>query len=233
MEISSLINNKFIIAIPVALALLGCMYKFNQFKSLNNKEDVDIESDTVEKTEYDIKYYAKLFVVCYLIGLLFVVLIKKCYHSYNGDIKSKLLDKLPFFGNNNNSDDTIHKEPLSQVLNKDINNNNNNNNNSFNKNDAIIKRESELKKDIEDLNVDVDTSNLEPIEISAPKTPPKYNEHVSSSDSNNTSNMTYKNDDTLIKKKQLLEKRKQLLALKNKQSNQYKLESFNTGTPDF
>jgi hypothetical protein len=229
MEISSLINNKFIIAIPVALLLLGCMFKFNQFKDLNNENEDALETNTEtdgetnDKVPHDMQYYGKLFIVCYLVGLLFVVLIKKGYNYYGGSIKSKLTEKLSFLSSNNNN------EEVSKELSKEASTQNESA--SFNKNEAIDKRELELKNDIKDLNVDVDTSNLEPIEISKPLEPPKYNNSTTSvkTDQKTTSD----NKEAILKKKQLLEKRKKLLEMKNKQPNQHKLESFNTGTPDF
>ena len=227
MEISSLINNKFIIAIPVALLLLGCMYKFNEFKDLNNENEDALENNTEtdgennEQSPRDMKYYGKLFIVCYLVGLLFVVLIKKGYNYYGGSIKSKLTEKLSFLSSNNNN------KEVSKGLSKEASTQNENT--SFNKNEAIDKRELELKNDIKDLNVDVDTSNLEPIEISKPLEPPKYNNPTPSVKTDQNTN----NKEEMLKKKQLLEKRKKLLEMKTKQPNQHKLESFNTGTPDF
>jgi len=228
MEISSLINNKFIIAIPVGLALLGCMYKFNEFKDLNNENEDGLETNTEtdgetnEKVPHDMKYYGKLFIVCYLVGLLFVVLIKKGYNYYGGSIKSKLTEKLSFLSSNNN-------EEVSKGLSKEASTQNEST--SFNKNEAIDKRELELKNDIKDLNVDVDTSNLEPIEILKPLEPPKYNNPTTSVKTDQKT--TSENKEAMLKKKQLLEKRKKLLEMKNKHPNQHKLESFNTGTPDF
>jgi hypothetical protein len=56
MNIKSLINNKFITAIPVALLLFGCLYKFNEFRKINREQTLDVENNE-EPPQYDIKYY--------------------------------------------------------------------------------------------------------------------------------------------------------------------------------
>jgi len=223
MNINSLVKNNFIIAIPVAILLVICLKKFNEFRTMNNesKEEGDINEE--DKPSYDIKYYLKSLVICYLLGIVFVILIKKGYNYYTNGIK---LD--------NNTEGT-----LSQV--KELIENTTP---LFKKEEAIVKRETELKNDIKDLNVDIDTSNLETIEIpsSQLKQSNVVNEKPTSSPELESTIKTskileppsYTNENTLeTKKKMLLEKKKKLLALKNQQKKPKKIEQFQTGTPNF
>ena len=220
MNINSLVKNNFIIAIPVAILLILCLKKCNEFRTMNN-ENKEGEDSKEEKPTYDIKYYLKSLVICYLLGVVFVVLIKKGYNYYINGSKINN-DKVSLSTNEN-----LIEQPDS----------------SFQKEDAIVKRENELKNDIKELNVDIDTSNLETIEIPSseikqskvvdekPTTPqvlestietPKILEPPS-----------YTNENNLETKKQmLLEKKKKLLALKN-QKKPKKIEQFQTGTPNF
>ena len=230
MNIKSLIKNKFIIAIPIALLLFGCLYKFNEFRN-GNKEQTE---DTNEgENKQDIKYYLKALIICYLLGIVFVILIRKGYDYYINGTKS-----------NNSSKDSL--ESLNKI---DLLNNEElkpKEETSFNKEDAIINRENELKNDIEELNFDIDTSNLESVDIPiGDLTPPENPSPIPESKPQPLRVPVYKNDEktkvnksvvgdiSLKKKKQmLLEKRKKLVALKNQQKKK-KIEQFQTGTPNF
>ena len=216
MDVKSLIKNKFIIAIPVALLLFGCLYKFNEFRNIN-KEDDDDDDET--KPKQDIKYYIKAFIICYLLGIVFVILIKKGYNYYINGTKTNnsILDTF----------DTQSKEKLQ--VNEDI---------PFDKEKAIIKRETELDNDIKDLNVDIDTSTLESVEIPTSqlkiKEEPPVQPQPQIQPQPSIEPPSYPKDNSLEKKKQmLLEKRKKLLALKNQQKKPKKIEHFQTGTPNF
>ena len=101
---------------------------------------------------------------------------------------------------------------------------------TFNKEEAIVRRENELQNDIKELNVDIDTSNLESIEI--PTLPPIQSNITDKPKVQ--SPPSYTNDKSLeTKKTLLLEKRKKLLALKNQPKKPKKIEQFQTGTPNF
>ena len=83
MNIESLVKNKFIIAIPVALLLVVCLKKFNEFRNINNENKEGVEkNDDDDKSSYDIKYYLKSLIVCYLLSIVFVILINKGYNYY-------------------------------------------------------------------------------------------------------------------------------------------------------
>ena len=166
MNIKELIKNKFIIAIPVALLLLGCLKKFNEFKSINKEENKEGDEDNNNKSQYDIKYYLKALVICYLLGLVFVILIKKGYDYYVNGTKTKELSSNELLEENtllplNKIESKVENKIESKVDDEvDIKLDN-----SINKEKAIENREIELNKDILDLNVDIDTSNLESIDM--------------------------------------------------------------------
>jgi hypothetical protein len=222
MNIDSLVKNKFIIAIPVALLLFGCLKKFNDFRTINKEED---ETNDEDKNQYDITYYVKAIIICYLLGIVFVILIKKGYNYYVS-------------GTNLNTN-IVNEEILTPInenlLQKE--------DTFFNKEDAIMKRENELKTDIKDLNVDIDTSNLESFEIPSSQLKKSIDaEKQSTSIISQPSSITpkaqeppsYMKDNSLENKKEmLLEKRKKLLALKNQPKKPKKIEQFQTGTPNF
>tara|TARA_B110000003_G_scaffold272314_1_gene307952 strand:+ start:170 stop:868 length:699 start_codon:yes stop_codon:yes gene_type:complete len=232
MNINSLVKNKFIVAIPVALLLFGCLYKFNEFKNIN-KEDTSEEGKDNNEDKKDIKYYLKALIICYLLGIVFVILIKKGYNYYINGTKT------------NNTISNV-EPPISNIvpsLQKQEA--------TFNKEEAIIKRENELKNDINDLNVDIDTSNLESIEI--PSIPLKQDNTSSPLQQSNTMKLLsikenkienkiekpkeqevpIKDNSLETKRKMLLEKRNNLLALKTQQKKTKKIEQFQTGTPNF
>jgi len=217
MNIKSLVNNKFITAIPVALLLFGCLYKFNEFRDINKEEPTLDGEKNEEPTQYDIKYYIKSILICYLLGIVFVILITKGYNYYINGTSANI--------SITNKDDLIPKEEP-----------------YFNKEEAIVRRENELQNDIKELNVDIDTSNLESIEI--PTLPPRQSnveENKSTLLSSHPvekskvqSAPSYPKDNSLeTKKTLLLEKRKKLLALKNQPKKPKKIEQFQTGTPNF
>jgi hypothetical protein len=225
MNINSLVKNKFIIAIPVALLLFGCLKKFNEFRNINNENEnkEGEEKNDEDKTSYDIKYYLKALIICYLLGIVFVILIQKGYNYYvNGtNLNNSIVNEAPLSPN---------EEPLLPK-----------GETFFNKEEAIVKRENELKNDIKDLNVDIDTSNLESIEI-----PSSQLKQSSVVENKSTTTLpiqstpkaqeppSYTTDNSLeTKKRMLLEKKKRLLALKNQQKKPKKIEQFQTGTPNF
>lgn len=229
MNIESLVKNKFIIAIPVALLLFVCLKKFNEFRNINNedKNKEGEEKNDEDKSSYDIKYYLKSLIICYLLGIVFVILMKKGYNYYVTGSKLNI----------NTNEEPL--SPLEDLLPKGET--------FFNKEEAIVKRENELKTDIEDLKVDIDTSNLESIEIPSSQLKQSSvaeNKSTSTSTIQSTSNTqstskaleppSYTTDNSLETKKQmLLEKKKRLLALKNQQKKPKKIEQFQTGTPNF
>jgi hypothetical protein len=236
MNINSLIKNKFIIAIPIGLLLFGCLYKFNEFRNSNKEENEDVGKD---ENSQDIKYYLKALIICYLLGIVFVILIRKGYNYYMNNSKSNSSSQESFKQldeNNLISDDTELKSKQ---------------NTSFNKEKLIINRENELINDIKELNVDIDTSKLESIDIpivdlkKIPKSSPiskqdTYELHtpiatpVYKNDKTLKVNTSITKDNSLENKKQmLLEKRRKLLALKNQQKKEKKIEQFQTGTPNF
>ena len=85
MNIESLVKNKFIIAIPVALLLVVCLKKFNEFRNINNEDENKQggEKNDEDKSSYDIKYYLKSLIICYLLGIVFVILINSSRRLQN------------------------------------------------------------------------------------------------------------------------------------------------------
>jgi hypothetical protein len=235
MNIQSLINNKFIIAIPLALLLLGCLYKLNEFKSLTTNSTDPNKKDTLEKESntQDIKYYAKALVLCYIIGIVFVILIKKGYNYFIIGMKDKLSSKLSLFKSNRNNTNNTNNE-----IHTHNNESNPNNVSEEHKESAIIKREHELQSDLKELNVDVDTSNLQSIEINkstSPTSPTRPTISQPSTSKQKTEEQSSQEQFNVAqKKKLLLDKQRRLLDMKHKQkTKETRLESFNTGTPNF
>ena len=197
MDVKSLIKNKFIIAIPVSLLFFGCLYKFNEFRNINNEENKEgDENNNKNKQPQDLKYYLKALIICYLLGIVFVILIKKGYNYYiNGtNINNSIVEQI-----------TMQNKEHIQVNDKL----------HFNKEEAIIKRENELNNDIKDLNVDIDTSNLESIEI--PTSQLKINkepkQQLPKQQQSPMQPPSYPNDKSLETKKQiLLEKKKKIIS---------------------
>jgi hypothetical protein len=217
MNIKSLVNNKFIIAIPIALLLFGCLYKFNEFKNIKDENsDKKGENDDIENP--DIKYYIKALLISYLLGVVFVILIKKGYNYYINGTKSNSsnIDVNDNVNDNDNEDNILKKDKKSDL---------------FNNENAIINRENELNNDIKDLNVDIDTSNLESIEIPTLHLPKPKSPEPEKRKDNIVSSL--KNDSLETKKQALLEKRQKLLALKNQPKKPKKIEQFQTGAPNF
>lgn len=102
MEIKNLLKNKFVLSVPIALVLLGCLYKFNEFKSLSENTEPENEGENKEKeNKFNMVYYMKAFLVCYAIGLCLLILIKKGF-SYLKNQKNK--GEVPV---ENNKDATI------------------------------------------------------------------------------------------------------------------------------
>ena len=111
----------------------------------------------------------------------------------------------------------------------------------------MLDLQNELKNDIKDLNVDIDTSNLESIEIpsiplnqdnASPPSPQSNPMKTLSTKENKpeqskVQEVPLKDNSLETKKKMLLEKRKKLLAVKSQQKKQKQIEQFQTGTPNF
>lgn len=202
MNLTELLKNKFIIAIPLSIVLLGCLYKFNEYKKITNEK----EGKEVEKK--DMKYYLKFLLIFYLVSLVFVIVIIKGYNK----LTNKLL-------NNSHIDTvTILESNKGKV---EPNNTTTNNSSSSDKlekktvitNNPIEDRNKQLNDDINELNMDVDTSELTAIDI--------------------LDNTVNKQKNELIQTQKLLDKRKQLLELKKKRMNRKTVETINTGRPDF
>lgn len=215
MNYSQIIKNKFVIALPVGLLLLGCLYKFNQYKLLDTKKTD--EEKQKQKEEYNLIYYVKCFLVCYIIALVLIVLLKKGYNYYNEHIKSK---SSQIITTQNNKLNIIDNKPNTEESNSLSNTNETTTTMITPTTNTILTSNNPLNKLEElDLSLDTDTSNLE--EITLPKVD--------------------KESEKLNKKKILLAKRKKLLELKRrrdketkeKNENNLALEVFNTGTPNF
>ena len=207
MNLTELLKNKFIIALPLAVILLGCLYKFNEYKNITN----DKEGKVVEKK--DMKYYLKFLLIFYLVSLVFVIIIIKGYNKLTG----RLLDNSHI--NTNNKQEGNRMEIDSNNTTTNINKiNANNSSNTIGKipvtiSNPVEDRNKQLNDDIQELNMDVDTSELTAINI--------------------LDNNVNKQKNELAQTQKLLDKRKQLIDLKKKRMNRKSMETINTGRPNF
>lgn len=207
MNLTELLKNKFIIALPLAVILLGCLYKFNEYKNITN----DKEGKVVEKK--DMKYYLKFLLIFYLVSLVFVIIIIKGYNKLTG----RLLDNSHINTNNKQEGNRMEIDPNNTTTN--INKiNANNSSNTIGKrpvtnNNPVDDRNKQLNDDIQELNMDVDTSELTAINI--------------------LDNTVNKQKNELVQTQKLLNKRKQLIDLKKKRMNRNSMETINTGRPNF
>ena len=201
MNLTSLLKNKFIIAIPLSIILLGCLFKFNEYKDITNEK----EGKPLEKK--DMKYYFKFFLIFYLVSITLIILLMKGY--------DKLTNKLAPNSSIENIKMSENKEPLpsSDVIKDSLISNTKNEYLSAQKPNPVEERNNQLNNDIQELNVDVDTSDLTDVNLL------------------NTDLNKQKSD--IIQKQNLINKRKKLLELKNKRMNKRVVESINTGTPNF
>lgn len=201
MNLTSLLKNKFIIAIPLSIVLLGCLYKFNEYKDISNAK----EGETLEKK--DMKYYCKSFLIFYIVSITLIILLIKCY--------DKLTNKLEPNSSVENIKVSENKVPSlsSEILYDSVVGNTVNHSLNKQKKNPIEERNNQLNSDIHELNVDVDTSELTDVNI--------LNTNVNTQKGN------------IIQKQNLINKRKKLLELKNKQLNKRVVETINTGTPNF
>lgn len=194
MNLSNLLKNKFVLAIPLSIILVGCLYKYNEFTKITN------EKEGKEVKTKDLKYYIKFFLIFYLVSLVFIMLLIKGYEKLTNRDNSSISAL------QNTIEDTFKTVKSKQEITNIEKEQNKEQKNS------VEQRNNQLNNDIIDLDMDVDTSELESISI----------------ESNNMN----KQKDDLVKKQNLINKRKQLLELKKKRMNK-KVEAINTGTPDF
>ena len=216
MNYSQILKNKFVIALPIGLLLLGCLHKFNQYKKINNNNPEDTNKEKEEK--FNFTYYIKYFLVCYIIALVLTILLKRGYKYYIENIKSKSSQESNIIVGNNPSSLTINSDSKSEplkIVNPIIKTNNSNN------------TSNNILKELDIIKLDTDTSELE--EVALPKVDIQ-NEKLK------------KKKILLSKRKKLLELKKQkaLQKEKNRQpnnqitnKNDLALEVFNTGTPNF
>ena len=247
MDFKKLLKNKFVIAVPIAMVLLGCLHKFNEFKKLSEKSDK--ENEEKDESKHNIIYYLKAFVICYAVGLCLLILLKKGYSYFKNQRNKEVPANLITNNTNeiskttNNTIDNTESIIMDPLQNNDIQlpsqtqqpsqtpqsslstqlpqtlqpsppNMKENNNLSLLENLNV----NEAKQ----LNLDVDTSNLEeiPLEnIKLEKPPPPSIED--------------KKNQLLAKRKKLLELKKRKAAKSQKGGNNLALEVFNTGTPNF
>jgi hypothetical protein len=208
-------KNKFVVALPVSLVILACLYKFNEYKILDSKKTE--EEKKTENEKLNMIYYMKSFLLCYIVSLVLVILLKKGYIYYIENIKSKSSNNITNPSSQSVSTSSIQQSSVidNSIITEntvtDLNDNNTNNTNTNNTN-------TNNKLENLELNLDTDTTSLEEITL------PKVNKEV----------------EKLKKKKALLAKRKKLLEFKkqndlvnSKNNNNLQLETFNTGNPDF
>ena len=246
MDIKKLLKNKFIITIPIALVLLGCLYKFNEFKKLSEKSDKEKDESEEKENKHNIVYYLKAFVICYAIGLCLLILLKKGYSYFknqrNKEVPNNMnavsineISKQPV--NNIENTQSIQMDPLQsdilplqsqqpqntqQIQSPPENTMTNMIQPETNKDNNLSLLENLNVNEAKQLNLDVDTSNLEeiPLENIKLEKPP-------------SPSVEDKKKQLLAKRKKLLELKKRKAAKAQKGGNNLALEVFNTGTPNF
>lgn len=220
MNLTKLFKNKFFIAILLAIVLVGCLYKYNEYTYILN------EKDGKEFEKKNFVYYLKALILSYLVSIVIVILLMKGYDKLMMNNQSNISLETPNLLNENSFgklSDNLKKQKNNEIF---VNSEDSDINNLKKETNVVEERNRELFNDIKELGIDIDTSNFEPVNIMN-----NSNKQKNDLINKKKNDLINKQKNELKKKQDLLNKRKEkLMEYKKRKLNK---EHINTGTPNF